>query len=194
MSEQWTADDVLRKSREWVSPWYPPTARHVVVGDYELYVQDAGATLMTHHGDRPDRNSIAGALRAARQSDADTLTVTLGAERAGEEPSSTDLAKFGDAEHVGTTDVLAFDLAEFDPADVPVPARIGVDAVGTLEQFADYERTSAQAWGYPEPTDEAIRTGFEKLTPGWFVAYREDAPTGTGGYSLVGAVAGFAAS
>ena len=143
VTKQWTAEAVLRQSRQWVSPWYPPTARHVVVDDYEFYVQDAKATLMTHCAVRPDRSSIAGAMCAASQSGADTLTVTFGAQPAGDELSLADLAEFGDTEHVGTTDVLALNLDGFDPADVPVPAGISVDTVGTLKQFAEYERTSA---------------------------------------------------
>ncbi len=186
---RWTAADVLRQSRQWVSPWYPPNARHAVVGDYELYIQEADATLMTDHGVRPERCSMLGALEAAHQCGADTLTVTLGVEPPGEETTSTDLAEFGNAEQTKTTDVLALELDGIDPAKLEIPHDVRVDSVGTLEQFGDYERTSAQAWGYPEPTDEDIRAGFEELTPGWFIAYRSGTPVATGGYSLVGAVA-----
>ena len=68
---------------------------------------------------------------------------------------------------------------------VPTPSDVDVVEVGTFEEVAAFERTSALGWGYPPPSDDDIRSAHRKVTPGSFLAHCAGIPAGTGGFALV---------
>jgi hypothetical protein len=63
--------------------------------------------------------------------------------------------------------------------------------VTTLEEVTEFERTSALGWGYPVPSDASIRSAYQGITPGSFLASCAGLPAGTGGFTLVEPVARF---
>ena len=84
------------------------------------------------------------------------------------------------ADVVGTDDVLAADLLAAAPG---IHDRSGVDVVevSTYEQLAEFERTSARGWGYPDPSAGAIEDAYLRLSPGWFLGDADGQPAGARG-------------
>lgn len=180
---RWSDVDVLRASREWVSPWFPPTATRVSHDGYELYLDGTAATVMAVNGARPVLDDVAAILDIGRCVGAETVEFTLEPDDSGAPP-----ADIGVAQATATVDILAIDL-EGRMFDVGASSDLRVEEVHTFDQFASYERTSAAAWGYRAPTDADLRARFDELGPGWFLVSLAGQPVGTGGYSLVGEVA-----
>ncbi|SIJ33206.1 Uncharacterised protein [Mycobacteroides abscessus subsp. bolletii] len=182
----WAPTDVLNAWRAWVQSWSPPTATRVTSGVYELYLDGTAATVMAVRGARPVAADIPGLLQAGRDIGAQTIDFTLGPDNSGAPPPT--YVEMADA--IATVDILAVDLdTKLGSLGVTDSGDLQVDEVRTFDQFADYERTCAAAWGYPLPTEASIRVGFGELTSGHFLVYRRGQPVGTGGYSLVEQVA-----
>ena len=68
---------------------------------------------------------------------------------------------------------------------------VSVQPVRSRDDVARFERTSAQAWGYPAPSEEDIDRTFANSTVGFFIGSWHGVPAGAGGYALVGDVARF---
>lgn len=164
--------------------WLGPGER----GRFEMYLVDGEATLVTCTVDLPDaRQLVRGAIDAARRCDASSLQITTSPDYRGTGPAIDELRTQG-ADVLDTDDILAVDLA----ASVPHSHdSLGVEVVevSTYEQVAEFERTSARGWGYPDPSADVIQAAYSRLTPGWFLAYSCGEPAGTAGFALVGAVA-----
>ncbi|MCX2714287.1 GNAT family N-acetyltransferase [Mycolicibacterium sp. J2] len=143
----------------------------------------ATATVMAVNGARPVLDDVAAILEVGRRVGAEAVEFTLGPDDSGVAPGD-----ISGAHVTATVDILAIDL-EIGVLGVNPSPELQVDEVRTLDQFALYERTSAAAWGYPEPTDADIRNSFDELRPGWFLASLADLPVGAGGYTLVDEVA-----
>ncbi|MBI3217806.1 MAG: GNAT family N-acetyltransferase [Mycobacterium sp.] len=92
------------------------------------------------------------------------------------------------AECVGVDDILAIDLSA-PTTDVDVEPGIEVVEVSTRAEVAEFELTTAHAWGYPEPTSDVIEDACARLSPGSFLAYRGCRAAGSAGFTLVGQVA-----
>lgn len=180
---RWTDVEVLHASREWVSPWFPPTATRVSRDGCELYVDGATATVMAVDGARPMLDDVAAILEVGWRVGAEAVEFTLGPDDSGAVPGD-----ISGAQVTATVDILAIDL-EIGVLGVNSSPELRVDEVHTLDQFALYERTSAAAWGYPAPTDASIRNSFDELRPGWFLASLAGRSVGAGGYTLAGEVA-----
>ena len=63
---------------------------------------------------------------------------------------------------------------------------VSVQPVRSRDDVARFERTSAQAWGYPAPSEEDIDRTFANSTVGFFIGSWHGVPAGAGGYALVG--------
>ncbi|WP_163805623.1 GNAT family N-acetyltransferase [Mycolicibacterium anyangense] len=81
-------------------------------------------------------------------------------------------------------DILAVDLSGSAAATVSEPTDVDVVEVGSFEEVAAFERTSALGWGYPLPSEDDIRLAHRKVTPGSFLALCAGVPAGTGGFTL----------
>jgi len=87
-----------------------------------------------------------------------------------------------------TIDICAYPLGGPLPGG-PLPGAVTTRAVQSREDAADYERASAAAWGYRQPSEADIDRTFAGLPAGYFVGYWEGTPAGAGGYTLAGEVA-----
>lgn len=185
----WTRDRVLEQSASWVSPWRPPESIHAVVDGYEFYVLGSEATVMACPATSPDsRVGIRDALDAAVRCGATSLQVTVGPDYPGGGAALEELATMS-AVALEVFDILAVDLSGSAAEIVSAPSNVEVVEVGTYEEVAAFERTSALGWGYPPPSDDDIRSAHQKVTPGSFLAHCAGVPAGTGGFTLVEPVA-----
>lgn len=89
---------------------------------------------------------------------------------------------------VETIDICGYSLDRGFPVDSLDPGA-SVRPVRTRGDVGEFERTSAQAWGYPPPSEEDIDRTFAASTAGHFIGCWRGVPAGAGGYALVGDVA-----
>lgn len=187
----WTRERVLEQSALWVSPWRPPESTHAVVDGYEFFIQGSEATVMNGPATLPGSGDwIRGALGAASRCGAASLQITVGPDYPGGDAALEELATMS-AVALEVADILAVDLSGSTVESVPAPAPADVDVVevGTFQEVAAFERTSALGWGYPLPSDDDIRSAHRKVMPGSFLARCAGVPAGTGGFTLVRPVA-----
>ena len=184
----WPAERVLRASAEWVSIWYPPQAVHRDEGWLEFYLVGSIATVM--RVDAENRKAavlVPQVLAEVRRHGAKRVLWKVGPGRV---PAGTDQILLGLGGSVDTIiDICAYPLGGPLPpaADSAATAR----TVRTRDDVACFERTTALAWGYPEPTEADIDRTYAQLGPGYFLGYWKDRPAGAGGYGLAGEVARF---
>ena len=156
-----------------------------------MYVMGDEATLMACHANVQEGSQlVTGAVGAAGRCGAASLRITVGSNYPGVGPAVGELTARA-AAVVGTADILALDFTTVAPGGVLAPAYVDVVEARTYEDVAQFERTSALGWGYPPPSEESIRSAYERLAPGWFLAYRNGIPSGTAGFALVANVARF---
>ena len=185
----WPAERVLGASAAWVSPWYPPHAVHRDQGWLEFYLEGDTATVMrAEPGERAAAQLVPAVLAELRRHGAERVVWTVGP---GNVPAGVDEVLLG----LGATtdrlvDICAFPLRGGLPA-APAGGAASARAVRTRDEVADYERVTAQAWGYPEPSGADIDLAFAHLAPGRFLGCWNDVPAGAGGYGLAGEVARF---
>jgi len=185
----WTRDRILVQSASWVSPWRPPESTYAVVDGYEFYLLGSEATVMACPATIPGTgNEIRGALDAAARSGAASLQITVGRDYPGGDVVFDELATMS-AVTVGVADILAVDLSNSTAEIVPAPPDVEVVEVENFEQVAAFERTSALGWGYSPPSDASIRSAYQAITPGSFLASCAGVPAGTGGFTLAEPVA-----
>lgn len=181
------AGKVLRASAAWVSVWFPPDAVRVDLGWLEFYVADGAATVMrVAPGDMTAAElagRVLGELRGRGVSEA-YWRVGPGLVPEG---TGRELLALG-AGVDRTIDICAYPLDRPLPGG-PLPGAVTVRPVLTREDAADYERASAAAWGYRQPSDAEIDRTFAALSAGYFTGYWETTPAGAGGYTLAGEVA-----
>lgn len=182
-------DQVLRASAEWTSVWFPAHSVHTDLGWLEYYLLDGTATVMrVTPGDTAAAEFVDRMLTELGRQGATQVYWQTGP---GSEPAGVDqvLTGLGASVHE-TIDICAYPLdCEF-PVGPHTPD-VSVRPVRGREDVAQYERTSAQAWGYPPPSEEDIDRTFADSTEGHFIGYWRQVPAGAGGYGLVGDVARF---
>jgi GNAT superfamily N-acetyltransferase len=183
----WPAGEVLRASAAWVSRWFPPDAVHVDLGWLEFYVADGAATVMrVVPGDMPAAElagRVLGELRGRRVAEA---FWSVGPGFVPEGAGRVLLALGAGVDR--TIDICAYPLGGLLPGG-PLPGAVTARPVLTRQDAADYERASAAAWGYRQPSDADIDRTFAALAPGCFTGYWDKTPAGAGGYTLAGEVA-----
>ena len=130
---------------------------------------------------------IRGALDAAARCGAASLQITVGPDPGGD-AALEELAAIS-AVALEVADILAVDLSSSTDEILPAPSDVDVVEVGTFEEVAAFERTSALGWGYPLPSDDDLRSAHRRVTPGSFLAHCAGVPAGTGGFTLVEPVA-----
>jgi GNAT superfamily N-acetyltransferase len=185
----WTRERVLDQSASWVSPWRPPESTHTAVDGYEFYFLGSEATVMACPATLPGSGEeIRGALDAAARCGAESLQITVGPDYPGGDAALEELATMS-AVTLGVADILAVDLSSSTAEIAPTPSDVEVVVVGSFEEVAAFERTSARGWGYPLPSDADIRSAYQGITPGSFLASCAGVPAGTGGFTLVEPVA-----
>jgi GNAT superfamily N-acetyltransferase len=182
-------DQVLRASAEWTSVWFPAHSAHTDLGWLEYYLVDDTATVMrVRPGDMTAPEFVHRMLtELAPHSPAQVHWQT----GPGSVPAGVDqvLAGLGASVHE-TIDICAYPLDGELPAG-PYPPGVSVRPVRSREDVAQFERTSAQAWGYPPPAEDDIDRTFAQSTEGHFIGCWREELAGAGGYGLVGEVARF---
>jgi GNAT superfamily N-acetyltransferase len=182
-------DQVLRASAEWTSVWYPAHSVHADLGWLEYYLVDGTATVMrVRPGDMKAAEFVTRVLTELRHQGATQIHWQTGP---GSQPAGVDqvLTGLGAGVHE-TIDICAHSLDQEFLTGSPT-ADVSVRPVRSRDDVAQYERTSAQAWGYPPPSEEDIDKTFAGSTEGHFIGCWREAPAGAGGYGLHGEVARF---
>lgn len=182
-------DEVLRASAEWISVWFPAHSVHTDLGWLEYYLLDGTATVMRV---RPDDAAAAEfATRVLTELWRQGATQIHWQTGPGSLPAGVDqvLTGLGASVHE-TIDICAYSLDR----DLPIGSHapdVSVRPVRSRDDVAQFERASAQAWGYPAPSEEDIDKTFAGSTEGHFIGCWRGVPAGAGGYGLVGDVARF---
>jgi GNAT superfamily N-acetyltransferase len=182
-------DQVLRASAEWISVWFPAHSGHTDLGWLEYYLLDGTATVMrVRPGDMAAAELVNKVLAELWHQDATQVHWQIGPRYS---PAGVDrvLADLGASVHE-TIDICGYSLDHASPVD-SLSQGASARPVHTRDDVAQYERTSAQAWGYPPPSEEDIDRAFEGSTAGYFIGCWNGTPAGAGGYTLVGDVARF---
>jgi GNAT superfamily N-acetyltransferase len=182
-------DRVLSASAEWISPWFPAHSIHNDLGWLEYYLLDGTATVMrVRPGEMTAAELVPKVLTELWLQHADKVHWQTGPRYV---PSGVDqvVANLGASVHE-TYDICGY------PLDRPLPAvsrTRGATAypVRSRDDVAQYERTSALAWGYPPPSEDDIDTTYAGLAEGYFIGCWGNKPAGAGGYGLVNDVARF---
>jgi GNAT superfamily N-acetyltransferase len=182
-------DQVLGASAEWISIWFPAHSAHTDLGWLEYYLLDATATVMrVRPGDMTAAELVNKVLAELWASECNAGSL---ANRPQYPPGGVDqvFAGLGASVHE-TIDICGYSLDHAFPVD-SLSQGASARPVRTKDDVAQFERTSAQAWGYPPPSEENIDKAFAALTAGHFIGCRNGTPAGAGGYTLVGDVARF---
>jgi GNAT superfamily N-acetyltransferase len=182
-------DQVLRASAEWISRWFPVHSVHIDLGWLEYYLLDGTATVMrVLPGDMTAAEFVNKVLtELGRQSAAQVHWQT----GPGSSPAGIDQVLTGLGASVNETiDICGYELDRAFPTD-SFTQGVSVRSVWTRDDVAQFERTSAQAWGYPPPSEQDIDRTFADSTVGCFIGSWRGVPAGAGGYALVGDVARF---
>jgi len=183
----WPAGEVLRASAAWVSIWFPPDAVHADLGWLQFYVADGSATVMrVAPGDMTAAELVGRVLAELRSRRVAEAFWRVGP---GFVPEGVGRVLQGLGACVDRTiDICAYPLGGPLPGGA-LPGAVTARPVLTRQDAADYERASAAAWGYRQPSDADIDRTFAALAPGYFTGYWEKTPAGAGGYTLAGEVA-----
>lgn len=182
-------EQVLRASAEWISVWFPAHSVHTDLGWLEYYLLDGTATVMrVRPGDMTAAELVNKVLAELWHHSATQIHWKTGPRYL---PAGVGevLADLGASVHE-TIDICGYSLDHALPVD-PLAQGAAVRPVHTRDDVAQFERTSAQAWGYPPPSEEDIDKTFADSTAGHFIGCWHGTPAGAGGYTLVGDVARF---
>ena len=182
-------DQVLRASAEWISPWFPAHSLHTDLGWLEYYLLDGTATVMrVRPGDMTAAEFVNKVLAELGRQGATQVHWQTGP---GSSPAGVDqvLTDLGASVHE-IIDICGHSLDRAFPTG-SLAQSVSVRPVGTRDDAARFERTSAQAWGYPPPSEEDIDRTFADSTAGYFIGCWHGVPAGAGGYTLVGDIARF---
>ena len=184
-----SSEQVLAASAAWISPWFPPHSVHEDLGWLEYYLENGTATVMrVRPGDVTAAELVPGVLAELWRRGATEAQWTVGP---GYSPANVDQVLLDLGARVDSIiDICAHSL------EPDLPGRWlaeGATArpVRTRDDVAEFDRTSAQAWGYPPPSEDDINKTFATLTQGYFTGYWNETPAGAGGYGLAGDVARF---
>lgn len=182
-------DQVLRASAEWISVWFPAHSVHTDLGWLEYYLLDGTATVMrVRPGDMTAAEFVDRVLTELGRQSATQVHWQTGP---GSSPAGVDQVLIGLGAGVHETiDICAYSLDREFPIGSLAPG-VSVRPVRSRDDVAQFERTSAQAWGYPPPSEEDIDRTFADSTEGSFIGCWRGAPAGAGGYTLVGDAARF---
>lgn len=127
---------------------YPPGSTHAVVEGYEFYLLGSEATVMACPATSPhSRAGIRDALGAAARCGAKSLEITVCPDHPGGDAALEELATMSAVALVEVFDILAVDLSGSAAATVSEPTDVDVVEVGSFEEVAAFERTSALGWG-----------------------------------------------
>jgi GNAT superfamily N-acetyltransferase len=182
-------DQVLRASAEWISIWFPAHSVHTDLGWLEYYLLDATATVMrVRPGDMKAAELVSKVLAELWHQGATQVHWQTG-PRYSLAGVDQVLAGLGASVHE-TIDICGYSLDHAFPVD-SLSQGASARPVLTPDDVAQYERTSARAWGYPPPSEEDIDRAVAGSTAGYFIGYWNGTPAGAGGYTLVGDVARF---
>lgn len=182
-------DQVLRASAEWISVWFPAHSVHTDLGWLEYYLLDGIVTVMrVRPGNMPAAEFINKVLTELGRHSATQVQWQTGP---GSRPAGIDqvLTGLGASVHE-TIDICGYALDRAFPTG-SLAQGVSVQPVRTRDDVARFERTSAQAWGYPAPSEEDIDRTFANSTVGFFIGSWHGVPAGAGGYALVGDVSRF---
>lgn len=182
-------DRVLAASAEWISVWFPTHSVHTDLGWLEYYLLDGSATVMrVEPGDMTATDLVPKVLAELWRQRAAKAHWQTGPRYT---PAGVDqvLMDLGASVHE-TVDICAQSLDSSLPAE-SLAQGASAWPVRTRDDVAQFERTSALAWGYPPPSQENIDRTFAGSTEGYFIGCWHGAPAGAGGYGLVGDVARF---
>ena len=182
-------DRVLGASAEWTSIWFPRHSVHTDLGWLEYYLLDGSATVMrVEPGDMTAADLVPKVLTELWRQRAATAQWRTGPRYT---PAGVDqvLMDLGASVHE-TVDICAHSLDSLLPAE-SLARGASARPVRTRDDVAQYERTSALAWGYPPPSEEDVDRAFAGSTEGYFIGCWHGTPAGAGGYGLVGDVARF---
>ena len=182
-------DQVLRASAQWISVWFPAHSVHTDLGWLEYYLLDGTATVMrVTPGDAAAAEFVDMVLAELGRQGATQVHWQTGP---GSSPAGVDQVLTGLGASVRETiDICAYSLDREFPVGPHTPD-VSVRPVRSRDDVAQYERTSAQAWGYPPPSEEDLDRTFADSTEGHFIGCWRQVPAGAGGYGLVGDVARF---
>lgn len=184
-----SADAVLRASAEWISVWFPAHSVHTDLDWLEYYLLDGTATVMrVRPGDMTAGEFVNKVLTELGRQSATQVHWQTGP---GSLPAGIDqvLTGLGASVHE-TIDICGYALDRAS-ATSSLAQGVSVRPVRTRDDVAQFERTSAQAWGYPPPSEEDIDRTFANSTVGYFIGSWRGVPAGAGGYGLVGDAARF---
>jgi GNAT superfamily N-acetyltransferase len=182
-------DRALGASAEWTSRWFPAHSAHTDAGWLEYYLLDGTATVMrVEPGGMTATELVPRVLTELWHQGAAEAHWQTGPRYA---PAGVDqvLMDLGAGVHE-TVDICGRSLESALPAGSLAP-EASARPVRTRDEAADFERTSARAWGYPPPSEDDIDRTFAASAEGCFIGRWRGASAGAGGYSLVGDVARF---
>lgn len=180
---------MLRASAEWTSVWFPAHSVHADRGWLEYYLLDGTATVMrVTPSDMTAAELVTRVLTELGRHSPTQVHWQIGP---GSLPAGVDqiLTGLGASVHE-TIDICGYPLDRAFPIG-SLAQGASVRPVRTRDDVAQFERTSAQAWGYPPPSEEDIDNTFAGSTAGYFIGCWHGVPAGAGGYTLVGDVARF---
>jgi GNAT superfamily N-acetyltransferase len=180
-------DQVLDASASWISTWWPRHSVHTDLGWLEYYLLEGTATVMrVRPGEMTAEELVPKVLTELWRQQATKAHWKVGPRYS---PHGVDHVLLGMGASVHEiVDICGHSL------DRPIPADSlthGASArpVRTRDDVAQFERTSALAWGYPPPSEKDIDRTFAGLTEGYFIGHWQQLPAGAGGYGLTGDVA-----
>jgi GNAT superfamily N-acetyltransferase len=169
--------------------WFPTHSVHTDLGWLEYYLLDGTATVM---------RVMPGAMTAAEL--VPKVLAELWRQQAVEvhwqvgprysPPGVDQVLQDRGARVDETVDICACPMDRVFPAD-SLAEGASARPVRTRDDVAEFERTSALAWGYPPPSEEDIDRTFAGSTEGCFIGCWHDRPAGAGGYALVEEAARF---
>jgi GNAT superfamily N-acetyltransferase len=184
-----SAEQVLGASAEWISPWFPTHSVHVDLGWLEYYLLEGSASVMRiRPGAMTAAELVPRVLAELQRQQATKAHWKVGPRSS---PAGVDQVLFSMGASVHeTVDICAYSLGAPIPDD-SLARGASARPVRTRDDVAQFERTSAVAWGYPPPSKDDIDKTLAGPTDGHFIGYWQGAPAGAGGYGLVGDVARF---
>lgn len=188
------AVDVLARAAEWV--WVPPFARELRTPEYRVvafpdyFAEPTAAMPASFDSTRDPQDVVDDVLGAAAALGREQVAIMGLGDLTRPEGLEAHLVDRG-ASCCETLAVLALDLTRA-PLDLEAPAGVEVRAVGDLETLRDYDRIQTEVFGGTLRTEQELLTSLESIAEGsrdpMLVAYRDDVPVGTGGYTVAGDV------
>jgi hypothetical protein len=188
------AADVLARAAEWV--WVPPFARELRTPEYRVvafpdhFAEPTEAMPASFDSTRDPHDVVDDVLTAVDALGRTQVAVMGLSDLTRPVGLEAHLRERG-AVLCETLAVLALDLTGAS-VDLDVPRGVDVRAVADLETLRDYDRIGVDVFGGMLRTEEELRSSLTTLGDGgrdpMLVAYRDDTPVGTGGYTVAGDV------